>query len=196
MDRLQKLRQIMTKNKGDKKIEKIVSENQIENNEVDIQQEVTENEIIEKQETNSEELIAKEKDKFLRLFAEFENYKRRTVKERLELYKTANKELMSALLPVVDDFERAINEIKKAENDELFKGVELIQTKFRNTLEQKGLTLMLVKSGDLFDADIHQAITQIPAPTPELKGKIIDVIEQGYTLGDNIIRFPKVIVGN
>jgi len=196
MDRLQKLRQIMTKNKGDKKIEKIVSENQIENNEVDIQQEVTENEIIEKQETNSEELIAKEKDKFLRLFAEFENYKRRTVKERLELYKTANKELMSALLPVVDDFERAINEIKKAENDELFKGVELIQTKFRNTLEQKGLTLMLVKSGDLFDADIHQAITQIPAPTPELKGKIIDVIEQGYTLGDNIIRFPKVVVGN
>ncbi len=196
MDRLQKLRQIMTKNKGDKKIEKIVSENQIENNEVDIQQEVTENEIIEKQETNSEELIAKEKDKFLRLFAEFENYKRRTVKERLELYKTANKELMSALLPVVDDFERAINEIKKAENDELFKGVELIQTKFRNTLEQKGLTLMLVKSGDLFDADIHQAITQIPAPTPELKGKIIDVIEQGYTLGENIIRFPKVIVGN
>jgi molecular chaperone GrpE len=196
MDRLQKLRQIMTKNKGDKKIEKIVSENQIENNEVDIQQEVTENEIIEKQEINSEELIAKEKDKFLRLFAEFENYKRRTVKERLELYKTANKELMSALLPVVDDFERAINEIKKAENDELFKGVELIQTKFRNTLEQKGLTLMLVKSGDLFDADIHQAITQIPAPTPELKGKIIDVIEQGYTLGENIIRFPKVIVGN
>ncbi len=196
MDRLQKLRQIMTKNKGDKKIEKIVSENQIENNEVDIQQEVTENEIIEKQEINSEELIAKEKDKFLRLFAEFENYKRRTVKERLELYKTANKELMSALLPVVDDFERAINEIKKAENDELFKGVELIQTKFRNTLEQKGLTLMLVKSGDLFDADIHQAITQIPAPTPELKGKIIDVIEQGYTLGENIIRFPKVVVGN
>lgn len=196
MDRLQKLRQIMTKNKGDKKIEKIVSENQIENNEAEIQQEVTENEIIEKQEINSEELIAKEKDKFLRLFAEFENYKRRTVKERLELYKTANKELMSALLPVVDDFERAINEIKKAENDELFKGVELIQTKFRNTLEQKGLTLMLVKSGDLFDADIHQAITQIPAPTPELKGKIIDVIEQGYTLGENIIRFPKVIVGN
>lgn len=196
MDRLQKLRQIMTKNKGDKKIEKIVSENQIENNEAEIQQEVTENEVIEKQETDSEELIAKEKDKFLRLFAEFENYKRRTVKERLELYKTANKELMSALLPVVDDFERAINEIKKAENDELFKGVELIQTKFRNTLEQKGLTLMLVKSGDLFDADIHQAITQIPAPTPELKGKIIDVIEQGYTLGENIIRFPKVIVGN
>jgi len=196
MDRLQKLRQIMTKNKGDKKIEKIVSENQIENNEAEIQQEVTENEVIEKQETDSEELIAKEKDKFLRLFAEFENYKRRTVKERLELYKTANKELMSALLPVVDDFERAINEIKKAENDELFKGVELIQTKFRNTLEQKGLSLMLVKSGDLFDADIHQAITQIPAPTPELKGKIIDVIEQGYTLGENIIRFPKVVVGN
>ena len=87
-------------------------------------------------------------------------------------------------------------ELKKAENDELFKGVELIQSKFRSTLEQKGLTLMQVKQGDEFDAEIHQAITQITAPKPELKGKIIDVTENGYTLGDTIIRFPKVVVGN
>jgi len=186
----------MTKNKGSKNAEKNVSENPNDENEVDIQQEVIDNESVEKTEISSEELIAKEKDKFLRLFAEFENYKRRTVKERLELYKTANKELMSALLPVVDDFERAINEIKKVENDELLKGIELIQTKFKNTLEQKGLTLMKVEPGILFDADIHQAVTQIPAPTPDLKGKIIDVLEQGYTLGDSIIRFPKVVVGN
>jgi molecular chaperone GrpE len=147
-------------------------------------------------EPTADELLAVEKDRFLRLFAEFENYKKRTIKERLDLFKTANKELMTALLPVLDDFERALNEIKKADDDELFKGVELISAKFRSTLQQKGLTLMSTKSGDTFDADLHQAITQIPSPSPEMKGKIIDVTEQGYTLGETIIRFPKVVVGN
>lgn len=123
------------------------------------------------------EEVQKEKDKFLRLFAEFENYKRRTSKERLELFKTANQEVMSAMLPVLDDFDRALNEIQKTEDKSLLKGVELIHTKFSETLRNKGLEPMNVEKGDDFDADLHEAITQIPAPSEELKGKIVDVVE-------------------
>lgn len=139
--------------------------------------------------------LDKEKDKFLRLFAEFENYKRRTSKERLELFKTANQEVMTAMLPVLDDFDRALNEIQKTKDKNLLKGVELIHNKFRETLKNKGLEAMEVKSGDSFDADVHEAITQIPAPSDKLKGKIVDVLERGYKLGDKIIRFPKVVTG-
>ena len=139
--------------------------------------------------------LEKEKDKFLRLFAEFENYKRRTSKERLELFKTANQEVMTAMLPVLDDFDRAMNEIKKAKDKNLLKGVELIHNKFSETLENKGLEAMEVSNGDAFDADIHEAITQVPAPSDKLKGKIIDVVERGYKLGDRIIRYPKVVTG-
>jgi molecular chaperone GrpE len=141
------------------------------------------------------EELSKEKDKFLRLFAEFENYKRRTSKERIELFKTANQELMTVLLPVLDDFERGLAEIKKTDDSELLTGMELINNKLKNVLSQKGLTEMEVKSGDVFDAELHEAITQIPAPSDDLNGKIIDVIEQGYQLGDKIIRYPKVVVG-
>lgn len=143
-----------------------------------------------------EEELAQEKDKFLRLFAEFENYKRRTAKERIDLFKTANQEVLQALLPVIDDFDRALVEIKKSEDDILLKGVELIYDKFTSTLTAKGLEVVAVQAGDAFDADFAEAITQIPSPTPELKGKIVDVIEKGYKLGDKIIRFPKVVVGN
>lgn len=139
--------------------------------------------------------LEKEKDKFLRLFAEFENYKRRTSKERLELFKTANQEVMTAMLPVLDDFDRALNEIQKAKDKNLLKGVELIHNKFRETLKNKGLEAMEVRSGDSFDADMHEAITQIQAPSDKLKGKIVDVVERGYKLGDKIIRFPKVVTG-
>ncbi|MGB5555103.1 MAG: nucleotide exchange factor GrpE [Flavobacteriaceae bacterium] len=142
------------------------------------------------------EEIGKEKDKFLRLFAEFENYKKRTSKERMDLFKTAGQEIMVSLLPVLDDFDRALKELSKAENDELLKGVELIRGKFRETLNSKGLQEVGTESGDVFDADLHEAITQIPAPNKKLKGKIIDVIEKGYKLGDKIIRHPKVVVGN
>lgn len=186
----------MSKHKEQKNSKSKVEPEEIIEQDVDVQVDKSDESNSEKSDISFEEQLAAEKDKFLRLFAEFENYKRRTIKERLDLFKTANKELMTALLPVLDDFDRALNEIKKAEDDELFKGVELISSKFKNTLEQKGLTLMTVQSGDVFDADIHQAITQIPSPTPEMKGKIIDVTEQGYTLGENIIRFPKVVVGN
>jgi molecular chaperone GrpE len=136
-----------------------------------------------------------QKDKYLRLFAEFENYKRRTSKERLELFKTASQELMQVMLPVLDDFDRALKEIKKSEDDSLIEGVELINNKFREALKSKGLEPMAVKQGDTFDADIHEAVTQIPAPEKSMKGKIVDVVEKGYTLGEKIIRYPKVVTG-
>jgi molecular chaperone GrpE len=140
--------------------------------------------------------LAQEKDKFLRLFAEFENYKRRTTKERIELFSTASQDVIKVLLPVLDDFDRALLEMSKSEPTELSKGVELIKNKLSSTLEQKGLSLVEVKSGDIFNADDHEAITQIPAPTDDMKGKIIDVIEKGYKLGEKVIRFPKVVIGN
>jgi molecular chaperone GrpE len=138
--------------------------------------------------------LASEKDKFIRLFAEFENFKRRTAKERIELYKTANQDVLLALLPVLDDFERALNEIKKTDDNVLIQGVELIQEKLKSTLFSKGLAEVEVKQGDSFDADFAEAITQIPAP--DMKGKIVDVIERGYKLGEKIIRFPKVVIGS
>jgi len=140
--------------------------------------------------------LDKEKDKFLRLFAEFENYKKRTSKERMDLFKTAGQEVMVALLPIMDDFDRALKEISKSSEKELFKGVDLISNKFKETLKSKGLQEMKTKEGDAFDAEVHDAITQIPAPNKKLKGKIIDVVEKGFKLGDKIIRHPKVVVGN
>lgn len=140
--------------------------------------------------------LAKEKDKFLRLFAEFENYKKRTSKERLDLFRTANQEVLQALLPVMDDFDRAMVQIAKSEDELLLKGVELIHNKLKDTLMSKGLEQVELKAGDTFNADFAEAITQIPAPSPELKGKIVDVLEKGYKLGDKIIRFPKVVIGN
>lgn len=143
-----------------------------------------------------QEEVQQEKDKFLRLFAEFENYKKRTSKERLDLFKTANEEVMIALLPIIDDFERALTHIEEdKEAEELRKGVVLIYQKMLSTLEQKGLKSVKVESGDVFNADNHEAVTQIPAPSEDMKGKIIDVIEKGYKLGEKVIRFPKVVIG-
>ncbi|MCW2121071.1 nucleotide exchange factor GrpE [Flavobacterium sp. 7A] len=158
----------------------------------------TEEQVLAEELTVEEQLtrdLANEKDKFLRLFAEFENYKRRTTKERIELFKTANADVVGALLPVLDDFDRAIIEIAKAENEAVSKGVELIHEKLKNTLNSKGLEVVDVKAGDEFNADFAEAITQIPAPSDDLKGKIVDVLEKGYKLGDRIIRFPKVVIG-
>jgi molecular chaperone GrpE len=143
-----------------------------------------------------EEDLANEKDKFLRLFAEFENYKRRTTKERIDLFKTANQEVLQAMLPVLDDFDRAMVEISKSDDELLLKGVELIHEKLKSTLVSKGLEEVEVRTGDAFNADYAEAITQIPAPSDNLKGKIVDVLEKGYKLGDKIIRFPKVVIGN
>jgi molecular chaperone GrpE len=176
--------------------DEIVDQTPIENNEnnsdamdATIEERVEE---ISKEEQLSQDLVS-ERDKFLRLFAEFENYKRRTSKERIELFKTANQEVLLAMLPVLDDFDRAITEIKKSDDNPLIQGVELIHEKLKNTLFSKGLELVDVKAGDAFDADFAEAITQIPAP--KMKGKIVDVLEKGYKLGDKIIRFPKVVIG-
>jgi len=146
-------------------------------------------------EAQLQEEIAKEKDKFLRLFAEFENFKKRTAKERIDLFKTANQEVLQAMLPVLDDFDRAMTQIAKSEDEVLLKGVELIHEKLKSTLVSKGLEQVDIKTGDNFNADFAEAITQIPAPSNDLKGKIVDVVEKGYKLGDKIIRFPKVVIG-
>ena len=136
-----------------------------------------------------------EKDKFLRLFAEFENYKRRTAKERIELFSTASEEVMISLLPILDDFDRASVEIGKDPENETLKGVLLIKNKLIDSLKSKGLSLVDVKKGDEFNADDHEAVTQIPAPSKDMVGKIIDIIEQGYKLGEKVIRYPKVVIG-
>ena len=173
--------------------EENIKEEEINNTESEAQ--VEENQEVVEEVLTPEELIQAEKDKYLRLFAEFENYKKRTTRERIELFKTAGQDLMTSMLPIMDDFDRGLSEIKKAKDKELLKGMQLINDKLKKTLEQKGLTVMDVRAGDAFNADIHEAITQIPAPTDKLKGKVIDCIESGYKLGDKIIRFPKVVIG-
>lgn len=137
----------------------------------------------------------REKDRYLRLFAEFENYKKRTSRERVELFKTAGEDIIMSLLPVLDDFGRALKEMEKSSDEGLFKGVELIESKLRETLKAKGLEPVEVTQGDAFDAEVHEAISQVPAPDKKLKGKILDVVENGYTLGGKIIRYPKVVIG-
>ena len=147
------------------------------------------------EEVSLDDQIKDEKDKFLRLFAEFENYKRRTAKERIELFSTASEEVMISLLPVLDDFDRASVEIEKDKDNEILKGVLLIKNKLFDSLKSKGLDLIEVKKGDEFNADDHEAVTQIPAPNKKMQGKIIDVIEKGYKLGEKVIRYPKVVIG-
>ncbi len=142
-----------------------------------------------------EEQLQQEKDRYLRLFAEFENFKRRTAKERIELFKTAGEGVLKDLLPVLDDFDRAMTELSKTATDDVITGVELISNKLRKTLETKGLEEVSTRAGDTFNADQHEAITQIPAPSDDMKGKIIDILEKGYKLGDKIIRYPKVVIG-
>lgn len=142
----------------------------------------------------TKEALSIEKDKYLRLFAEFENYKKRTSKERVELFKTAGQEVITSLLPVIDDFGRALKETDKLKSKDDFEGFRLINNKLNETLKTKGLTIVEVEVGDAFDAEKHEAITQIPA-SEDQSGKIIDVTEQGYQLGEKIIRYPKVVVG-
>ena len=141
------------------------------------------------------EQLAKEKDQYLRLFAEFDNFKKRTSRERIDFFKTANKEVVTALLPVLDDFQRAMVQIEKSDDNGLQQGVELIYNKLNEILRTKGLKEIEVKAGDDFNTDLHEAITQIPAPTEDLKGKVVDVVETGYLLNDVVIRYAKVVVG-
>jgi len=141
--------------------------------------------------------LAEAKDKYLRLYSEFENYRRRTSKEKLELIQTATEGLITSLLPIVDDFERAEKSNQEdADVKSVQEGMTLIANKFNNTLVQKGLKVMESKQGIAFDPEIHEAITQIPAPSKKLKGKVVDVVEKGYFLGEKVVRFAKVVIGN
>ena len=191
---------MINKNDNNKDVERDFYDEEMINEEIDNNEEDSENQEDNEDKIDETEIlkgeVKKEKDNFLRLFAEFENYKKRTSKERIELFSTANKELMTALLPVLDDFERGLKEVEKSSDKALKEGMQLIYNKFKNTLLQKGLLDAEAKQGDLFDAEIHEAISQIPAPSKKLRGKIIDVVEKGYKLGETIIRYPKVVIGN
>jgi len=139
--------------------------------------------------------LAESNDRYARLVAEFDNYKKRTSKEKIELMQSAGKDVIIKLLPVMDDFDRALNHMKNvSDEDPIKQGVELVNTKFRKTMEQLGVKEMDV-IGKPFDPEYQEAITMIPAPTPDLKDKVIDVTEKGYLLNDNVIRFAKVVIG-
>ena len=151
-----------------------------------------------KKQSNSKSLkndLLETKDKYLRLYSEFENYRRRTSKEKIEMINSANKELISLILPIVDDFERAIKSISKENLKTSIEGFELIFQKLNSLLEKQGVKKMEIKIGDDFDPDFHEAITKTPSKK-NLKGKIVDVIENGYILDEKVIRFAKVVTGS
>jgi len=134
-------------------------------------------------------------DKYMRLSAEFDNYRKRTLKEKTDLIKTAGGDALSDMLPVVDDFERGLQLMKDAEDVNAVKeGVDLIYTKFKEFMKSKGIVEIDAVNQD-FDTDLHEALTKIPAPSEDLKGKVVDVIQKGYKIGDKVIRFAKVVIG-
>lgn len=142
-----------------------------------------------------ENLLAQMNDKYLRLSAEFDNYRKRTLREKMELTRTASESVMQSILPVVDDFDRAIKSIEQGMDFEATKeGILLIYNKFKDFAKQNGIK-EIDAAGNVFNTDLHEAITKVPAPSDELKGKIIDVIQKGYYLNDKVIRFAKVVVG-
>ena len=147
-----------------------------------------------KEKTDAEKLQESE-DKYLRLAAEYDNYRRRTLKEKSELIKTAGENILVGILPVIDDLDRAIDSMEKAEDIKSVKeGITLIYNKFKDFIKQKGVTEIEAQEKE-FDTDVHEALTKIPAPSDKLKGKVVDVIEKGYYLNDKVIRFSKVVVG-
>lgn len=189
----------MTKEMGKEKVEKenVNGEVEVEQPDVEINDENSpeeEGNDKEIQQLNTE--LQEAKDKYLRLYSEFENFRRRTAKERLELIKSAHEDLMSALLPVVDDFERAQKALEESKDHKAFKeGFDLISNKFSNILKLKGLKPMEDKKGAEFNTEFHEAISQMPVDKKKLKGKIIDVVEKGYYLDEKVIRFAKVVLG-
>jgi molecular chaperone GrpE len=154
-----------------------------------------ENQSEEPKEISPEEQINELNDKYLRLYSEFDNYRKRTSKERLELFKTAGQDILTDLLPVLDDFDRAMQNMDSSDDTEAIQtGINLIYSKFKSILENKGLKNFKSIETE-FDPEVHEAITKIPAPNKKLKGKVVDEIEKGYMLNDKVIRFAKVVVG-
>lgn len=153
-------------------------------------------EILNEELTEAKEKISEINDKYLRLYSEFDNFRKRTMKEKAELYKTAGEDVIISIISIVDDFERALKATdNNDENKAHREGIELIYNKFKKTLEQKGVK-EIDSIGNDFDTDLHEALTKIPSPKEELKGKVIDVIEKGYTMNNKVIRFAKVVVGD
>jgi molecular chaperone GrpE len=173
--------------------ENTVNQEQVEGNESEL--ETIQTEDAASVDSNDAESIQSEKEKYLRLYSEFENFRRRTTKERLEWMQNASKDMIEAVLPVVDDMERALSALKNAGDSTASEGMELIFKKLYGILERKGLKPMNAKGED-FNPDLHEAVTQFAAPSPELVGKVIDEVEKGYFLNDKVLRFAKVVVGN
>ena len=169
-----------------------VAEETIQTETVKTEENTTSTEEEVKIELTLEEQLAAEKDKNLRLFAEFENFRRRNAKERMELFSTANKDIMTILLPILDNFERSIKANNYSDED----GPVLIYKQLKAELDKKGLKEIEDPNGEVLDTDFHEAITNIPAPSDDMKGKIIDTIEKGYLLGGKILRYAKVVVAN
>ena len=177
----------MPKGKKGKKEEEVQSE--------DLNQTNEEQQSEESKETSFEDQINELNEKYLRLYSEFDNYRKRTSKERLELFKTAGQDILTDLLPILDDFERAMHNMESSDDTEAIQtGINLIYNKFKSILENKGLKHFKSIEND-FDPEVHEAITKIPAPSKKLKGKVVDEIEKGYMLNDKVIRFAKVVVG-
>lgn len=159
------------------------------------EKETAELQLEEEKEINLEEIIKEKEDKYLRLAAEFDNYRKRTLREKAELIKLGGEEVITVLLPVIDDLDRALESMGNAKDMEAMKkGIELIYGKFRDFLAQKGVREIDAKGAD-FDTDLHDAVTKIPVTEDKEKGKIVDVIEKGYLLHDKVIRFAKVVLG-
>ncbi|BDS14460.1 nucleotide exchange factor GrpE [Aureispira anguillae] len=187
---------LSTENGNDKTTEETTVENDLKEEDAKEEEETVENK---KSKLSDKERLEKElsemKDKYLRIFAEFDNYRKRTIKERQDIIKLAAKDSLGALLPAIDDFDRAIRAANDNENEEKIpEGIILIYNKLSKALEQQGIKEM-VTTGQDFDPELHEALTKIPAPSDELKGKIIDTIEKGFYLNDKIIRYAKVVVG-
>jgi len=170
-----------------------LSENLTENSSTNMES-VGEIDIIEKLKIELQE----SSEKFLRLYSDFENYKKRMNKERIEMAKTASEDIITALLPVIDDFDRALKIVatEKSTNPAFTEGIQLISSKLKSILQNKGLLEIDNASGKDFDTDLHDAITIIAAPTEDLKGKVIEEVEKGYTLNGKVLRHSKVVVGN
>lgn len=173
--------------------ENTVNQEQVEGRESEFESDQTEDAA--PVDNNDAETTQSEKEKYLRLYSEFENFRRRTTKERLEWMQNASKDMIEAILPVVDDMERALSALKNAGDSTASEGMELIFKKLYGILERKGLKPMNAKGED-FNPDLHEAVTQFAAPSPELVGKVIDEVEKGYFLNDKVLRFAKVVVGN
>jgi molecular chaperone GrpE len=140
--------------------------------------------------------VAEAKEKYIRLYSEFDNFRRRTAKEKLDLIKTASEEVIKDIIPIVDDFERAFKASEHEQNAlNVREGNQLVFNKLVKTLEGKGLQALTDLIGKPFDPDTQEAITQIPAPSEDMKGKVIDVVEKGYTLGEKVVRYAKVVIG-